>query len=364
MQTDGKMDGMNYAPVFSGDAVKVVQPGMFRFSVIGLDHGHIFAMANGLVEAGAELVGVYDEDSKKAAEFAKRYPGCTLMDREEIFSDTSIQLIASAIRPDRRASLGIEAMESGKHYFCDKPGMLTLAEVDEVRAACGRCGKKYMVYFGERVHVEGAVYAEKLIREGRIGRVLAINILAPHRLNPSSRPDWFFNPEQNGGILCDLGSHQFEQLLAYTGSKTASVRYSAKGNMATSEHPAFWDFGEAVVQTDSGASCYVRVDWFTPDGLGAWGDGRVFIIGTEGTIEIRKYINIAADSSGDHVFIADKEGERHERVTGKMGFPFFGEFILDCINGTDNVMDEEHVLESMRLAIIADSNAELISGGH
>ena len=356
------MDGMNYAPVFSGTAAKAVGPGEFRFSVIGLDHGHIFAMANGLIEAGAELAGVYDSSREKAEDFIRRYPGTVLMDRDDIIRDSSIQLVASAIRPDKRASLGIEVMESGKHFFADKPGMLTSDEIERVRAACISTGKKYMVYFGERVHVEGAVYAEKLIKEGRIGKVVAINIMAPHRLNPSTRPDWFFAPEKNGGILVDIGSHQFEQLLSYTGSRTASVRYSAKGNIAAADHPEFQDFGEAVIETESGASCFVRVDWFTPDGLGAWGDGRVFIIGTEGTIEIRKYINVAADKLGDHVFIVDGTGEYHEQVTGKVGFPFFGEFILDCINGTDNAMDEEHVLESMRLAIEADSRAEIIGG--
>ena len=361
MQTD-KMDGMNYAPVFSGTAAKAVGPGEFRFSVIGLDHGHIFAMANGLLEAGAELVGVYDDDQNKAEDFVKRYPGCRLMDRDAIISDSSIQLVASAIRPDRRVSLGIEVMENGKHYFCDKPGMLTYDELEAVRSAHARTGKKYMVYFGERVHVEGAVYAEKLIKEGRIGDVVAINIMAPHRLNASTRPDWFFDPRKNGGILGDIGSHQFEQLLAYTGSRTASVRYSAKGNISAKDHPGFQDFGEAVIETESGASCFVRVDWFTPDGLRAWGDGRVFIIGTKGTIEIRKYINVAEDSSGDHVFIVDGTGEYHEQVTGRIGFPFFGEFILDCLHGSDNAMTEEHVLESMRLAIEADSKAEILGG--
>ena len=355
-----KMDGMNYAPVFAGNTVKVVKPGEFRFSVIGLDHGHIFAMTNGLIEAGAEIVGVYDDDRVKADDFIRRYPGSRFMDRKDIISDDSIQLVASAIRPDKRASLGIEVMDSGKHYFCDKPGMLTSCELEEVRVAYEKTGKKYMIYFGERVHVEGAVYAEKLIKEGRIGRIIAINIMAPHRLNPSTRPDWFFKPEMNGGILGDIGCHQFEQLLRYTDSRSASVRYSAKGNVATKDHPEFQDFGEAVIETESGAACFVRLDWFTPDGLRAWGDGRVFIIGTKGTIEIRKYINVATDDSGDHVFIVDKDGEHHEWVTGKVGFPFFGEFILDCIHGTDTAMDEAHVLESMRLAIDADNKAEII----
>ena len=351
------MDGMNYAPVFSGTAAKAVGPGEFRFSVIGLDHGHIFAMTNGLIEAGAELVGVYDSDSEKTEAFEKRYPGVRIMDREEILSDDSIQLIASAIRPDKRAPLGIEAMEKGKHFFADKPGMLTFDEIGNVRKTCERTGKKYMVYFGERVHVEGAVYAEKLIKEGRIGDVVAINIMAPHRLNPLTRPGWFFDPEKNGGILVDIGSHQFEQLLSYTGSRTASVRYSAKGNIAAKDHPGFQDFGEAVIETESGASCFVRVDWFTPDGLGTWGDGRIIVIGTKGYIELRKYIDVASENTPDHVILVDDKAEHHYKVNGKIGFPFFGAMILDCINGTENAIGQEHVFRAIELAIEAEEKA-------
>lgn len=356
------MDGQNYAPVFAGKAKKVVDPGEFRFSVIGLDHGHIYAMVNGLIEAGAEVVAVADQDKAKAEDFCKRYPGARVSSEEEILADESISLIASAIRPDKRACLGLKAMESGKHFFSDKPGMLLEEDISRIRNTYNKTGKKFMVYFGERIHVEGAVFAQDLIDRGVLGDIVTITILAPHRLNASTRPDWFFDPKKNGDILKDIGSHQVEQILSYTHSKHASVRYSAVANMHNHEYPEFQDFGEAVIDTDSGASCYVRVDWFTPDGLGAWGDGRVFIVGTKATCEIRKYINIGTDKNGDHVFLADSEGEHHYQVTGKVGFPFFGQFIRDCIDGTDTAMSEEHVLESMHLAIEASQKAKVLKG--
>ena len=204
--------------------------------------------------------------------------------------------------------------------------------------------------------------AQHLIDIGKLGKIVAVTILAPHRLNPATRPAWFFDPEKNGGIIADIGSHQMEQILTYTHSEHAEIKYSAVGNMANPDYPEFQDFGEAVVVTDSGASCYVRVDWFTPDGLGAWGDGRVFLVGTEGTCEIRKYINVGADRMGDHVFFTDKEGEHHYQVTGKIGFPFFGAFIRDCIDGTENAMSQEHVFESIRLAIEASDKASRLKG--
>ena len=359
---NGKMDGMNYAPVFAGVTEKVVASGEFRFSVIGLDHGHIYAMTSCLIAAGAELVAVADENPEKIKIFRNKYPQTVVMTEEEILNDGSINLVVSAIRPDKRAALGIRAMKSGKHFFCDKPGMLKMKDLAVVRKVALDTGMKYMVYFGERVHVEGALFAQRLIDSGKLGKIVTVTILAPHRLNPSTRPDWFFDPEKNGGILADIGSHQMEQLLTYTHSEHAEIKYSAVGNMAHPDYPEFQDFGEAVVVTDSGASCYVRGDWFTPDGLGAWGDGRVFLVGTEGTCEIRKYINVGADRMGDHVFFTDKEGEHHYQVTGTVGFPFFGAFIRDCIDGTENAMSQEHVFESIRLAIEASDKASRLKG--
>lgn len=356
-----KADGMNYAPVATGKTEIVCAPGEFRFSVIGLDHGHIFAICNGLLEAGAELVSVWDPDSKKCRSFQERYPQVKVAaSEEEIIEDAEIQMVASAIRPCRRCELGLQVMKSGKDYFVDKPGMLTFDEIAKVRDACGQTGRKYMIYFGERIHVEGAVYAQNLIEKGVIGTVLQVTILAPHRLNRPTRPDWFFEKEQNGGIITDLGSHQIEQFLSYCHAEHAQVLHSAVANYANQDKKNFYDFGEGTLLADNGATCWFRVDWFTPDGLNAWGDGRVFIMGTKGSIEIRKYIDPGTSPDGDHVIWVDEEGEHREQVTGKTGFVFFGQLIRDCLERTEHAMTQEHVLESMRVTIEAQEKAQVL----
>ncbi|HKM08427.1 MAG TPA: Gfo/Idh/MocA family oxidoreductase [Sphaerochaeta sp.] len=356
-----KMDGMNYAPVFQGNAHVVVEAGTFCFAVIGLDHGHIFAMTNGLIEAGATLVSVFDEDKAKMEDFCIRYPQAKGVDSlEDILQDETIQLVASAIRPDKRCALGLLVMAHDKDYFADKPGLLTFEELEKVRIACKQSGRKYFIYFGERIHVEGAVLAEELIKDGRVGRVVSMTILAPHRLNAPTRPAWFFDPEQSGGIITDIGSHQIEQFLTFAGAKDAKIMHSAKANYNNPEHPDFFDWGECSLVADNKSTCYFRVDWFTPDGLGAWGDGRVFIVGTEGSIEIRKYLDVAQSPSGDNVYLVDREGEHKFVATGKMGFVFFGDFILDCMNRTEKSMTQEHVLLAMGLALEAEKQARVI----
>lgn len=218
-----------------------------------------------------------------------------------------------------------------------------------------------MVYFGERIHVEGAVRAQQLIEDGVIGRVLQVTILAPHRLNKPTRPDWFFEKDQNGGIITDLGSHQIEQFLSYCHAEHAEVLQSAVANYANKDKENFYDFGEVVLLADNGATCWFRVDWFTPDGMGAWGDGRVFIMGSKGSIEIRKYIDVTVSAEGDHVIWVDAEGEHREQATGKTGFVFFGQFIRDCLDRTEISMTQEHVLEAMRVTIEAQERAQIIS---
>jgi predicted dehydrogenase len=205
--------------------------------------------------------------------------------------------------------------------------------------------------------VESSLFACQLIEEGAIGRVVQVIGTGPHRANPESRPDWFFDPEFYGGILCDIGSHQIEQFLHFTGAKDAKVLHSKVANYHFKQYPNFEDFGDATLVADNGATFYFRVDWLTPDGLGSWGDGRVFILGTDGYIEVRKYIDIGRDTSTDHLYLVNQKGEEHYELSGKVGFPFFGEFILDCLNGTENAMTQEHAFKAAELCIEAQEKA-------
>ncbi|MEA4911580.1 MAG: Gfo/Idh/MocA family oxidoreductase [Oscillospiraceae bacterium] len=352
-----KADGMNYAPE-SKNAVRVVAPDEFVFAAVGLSHGHIYAMCRGLCEAGATLKYVYEKDAALLSAFLKIYPDVSVAGSEkDILEDASVRLVASAEIPNLRAALGIRVLRSGKDFYSDKPGMTTFEQLEAVKAAVAASGRKYYVYFGERIHVESAIFAQRLIDEGKLGRVLQVTILAPHRLNKSTRPNWFWDPVQSGEILNDIGSHQFEQFLSYTGAQRASVTASRYANYANPEHPDFQDFGDVCLLADNGAAGYCRVDWFTPDGLGAWGDGRVFIMGEKATVEIRKYIDLANTNEGDHVLFTDALGEHRYDVYGTVGFPFFGEFILDCLHRTENSMTQEHVFEAMRLSLEAAQKA-------
>lgn len=350
---------MMYAP--EGRVDRVCAPGEFKVAAIGLDHGHIYGMCNGLREAGAEICLVYDPDPARVSQFCTAYPGATAARSEqEVLDDPGIRLVASAPIPCLRGPLGLRVINHGKDYFTDKPPLTSLAQLDEARRRTGATGRKFAVYYAERLHSEAGVYAGQLIEAGAIGRVVQVLGLGPHRVNAPARPAWFWDKEQFGGILADLGSHQVEQFLSYSGALDARVVHSKVANYHHREHTAFEDFGDATLVADNGSTDYFRVDWFTPDGLGAWGDGRTIILGTDGYIELRKYLDVARDAEGDHVYLVDHRGEHHFAVHGKVGFPFFGRLIRDCLDRTEHAMTQRHTYLAMELALNAQAGAQRI----
>lgn len=355
-----KSDGMNYAP--EGEARHVVERGEFPIAAVALDHGHIFGMCNGLTEAGAHVKWVYDPDPEKVAGFRKAFPSAeAARSKDEVLQDPEVLLVASAAVPNLRGPLGCEVMAHDKDYFTDKAPMTTLEQVQAARARSAATGRKFAVYYSERLHSECAMYAGKLVAGGAIGRVLQVVGLAPHRLNAPTRPGWFFRFEQYGGILCDLGSHQIEQFLHFAGARDAKVSASRVANYNHPEHPELEDFGDAALVGDNGATNYFRVDWFTPDGLGAWGDGRTFILGTEGYIELRKNLDVGRENEEDQLYLVDGRGEQHIRTRRTVGYPYFGELVLDCLERTERAMTQEHAFKAAEICLIAQRDAEKVA---
>lgn len=336
----------------------VVRPGEFVFAAAFLDHSHINGQCTGLLQAGGTLKWVYDADPTRVRRFTEMFPQVRVARSfDEVLADPEVQLVAAAAITNRRGPIGCSVLRAGKDYFTDKAPFTTLAQLDEARRVVSETGRKFMVYYSERLHVESAVFAGRLVSAGLIGRVVHVTGVGPHRLSKASRPPWFFERESYGGILCDIGSHQFEQFLFYSGATDARVAHAAVGNIANADKPELEDFGEASLIGNNGATNYVRVDWLTPDGLRTWGDGRTVIVGTRGYIELRKYIDIAREATGDHVYLVDGEGEQHLCVTGLVGFPFFGELIRDCLEHTDRAMSQAHAFKAAELCLLAQQAA-------
>jgi len=357
---DVKASGQNYAP--QGKARPVVKPGEFGFAAAYLDHGHIYGQCNGLLEAGAELKWVFDADPKKVAAFVEKYPAVKVARSfDEVLADPAVKMVAAAAVPNERGAIGCRVMKAGKDYFTDKTPFTAVDSFEAAKKVVAETGRKFMVYFSERLHNESAMYATQLVKDGAIGRVLQVLGLGPHRLGKADRPAWFFEHAKYGGILCDIGSHQFEQFLTFSGATDATVLHAAVANYGNPDHPELEDFGQATLLGNNGATNYIRVDWFTPAGLSTWGDGRTFILGDKGYIELRKYVDVGRDKAGDHVYLVDGKGEQHLDVAGQVGFPFFGELILDCLNRTEKAMTQAHIFKAAELCLKAQAAAKKIA---
>ncbi|MGA2167874.1 MAG: Gfo/Idh/MocA family oxidoreductase [Terracidiphilus sp.] len=331
-----------------------------RFGVIGLDHAHIMGITAAVIRGGGELVAFYSELPKAAADFQKIYPNARpAKSEDEILNDPSIQLVASAAIPNLRAPLGIRAMKHGKDFLSDKPAMTTLEQLAEVRKISAQTGRMFAIMYSERLEVRAAVQAGYLVKAGAIGKVVQTINIAPHQVNAPSRPDWFWDPVQYGGILCDIGSHQADQFVYYTGSTTADVTASQVANVNHPNHAAFQDFGDMMLHGNGGAG-YVRVDWFTPNGLGTWGDGRLFILGTEGYIELRKYLDIAGRAGGNHLFIVDQKQTRYIDCAN-VALPFGPQLVADIVNRTHVAQDQEQALLAAELVLKAQKNAKVLT---
>lgn len=351
-------DGMNYAPTAAKPA-PVVGPGEFRFAAAYFDHGHIHGQINGLTEAGAELAAIYDPDAERMAELTKKYPGAkAARSFEEILEDDTIRLVATAAVPCDRGPTGCRVMQAGKDYFTDKCPFTSLEQLETAKTIAEQTGQKYMVYYSERLHVESAWFVDQLIQDGVIGDIVHMEIFGPHRLGKAGRPEWFFQKEKYGGILTDIASHQFDQFLHYSRCTEGTIAHAMVDNRANSDKPGLEDVGQAVLILANGVQCFSRVNWFTPDGMRGWGDGRTFITGTKGVIEIRKYFDFARSNEGNIIFLADGNDDKELHVGGQVGFPFFGQFILDCLNRTDYAMTQHHAFQASRLSLQAQALAD------
>ncbi len=340
-----------------------------NFAVCGMSHDHIYGMVGAVQRGGGTLVTAYGAEPDKIEAFKKRFPDVKwARSEDEILEDAGIQLVLSSTIPNERAQLGIRVMKHGKDYLSDKPGMTTLTDLDAVRRTIAETKRIYGILYSERLEVKAAVKAGELIRAGAIGKVIQTINIAPHQINQntggdaggsSGRPEWFWHPKQYGGILCDIGSHQVDQFLYYTGSTHAEVAESQVANVRHPDHPEFQDFGDMVFRGNRGFG-YIRLDWFTPRGLGTWGDGRLFVLGTEGYMELRKYTNVTVNKEGNHLFVVDQKQARYIDCN-PLELPFGPQFVADILNRTHIAQDQEQCLLAAELSIRAQAGARKVT---
>jgi predicted dehydrogenase len=333
----------------------------FAFAAIGINHGHIYGQTCVMLDAGCRLKAFYAPEDDLAAAYSKAFPDAIrVSDERAILEDDEVKLVLGAGILADRAPMALRAMRHGKDVMLDKPGATTLDQLSELRKVQAETGRILSILYSEHYTQPATVAAGDLVKAGAIGRVLQTVGLGPHKIGNYARPDWFWSLERTGGILCDIGSHQVEQFLFFSGSHKAEVASSQVANFDNPERPEFQDFGQ-ILLTSEHATGYIRVDWFTQDGLPVWGDGRLFVLGTEGTIELRKYIDVEGRPGGNHLFLVDRKGTRHIDCS-KTKITYGEQLRDDVVNRTETAMPQAHCFYATELALIAQARATRIAG--
>jgi predicted dehydrogenase len=355
--TAAEQSALGTPPTSAGEGI--------RFAAVGLDHSHIFGQISGLLAQGCQLVGIAsdDRDASVATEVRSRWPEVPWFDDPaKLLEDDQIDLIITAAVPDRRASVAVAAMRNGKDVVADKPGCVSFEELEQVKNAVADTGRFWSVTFSGRFEVRCVARAGELVRAGRIGQVVQTLGLGPHRegdpahlAGGAGRPDWFYDHDRFGGIITDIASHQIDQFLWFTGATTGEVVASTVANYTHPDNPKMQDFGEVLLRSKS-AQGYIRVDWYTPRGLPTWGDGRLIVLGTEGYLEMRMYVDLEGRPGGDHLFLVDQKGT-HYIDCSDVPLTYYADLIRDVRERTETACPQAHTFEVMRLALEAQQRA-------
>ncbi len=326
-----------------------------RFAAIGLNHGHIYGQIETVLRHGGQLAAVFAPEADLLATFTKRYPQARVARSEaEILDDAGIQLVVSAAIPDERAPLGIRVMRAGKDFMVDKPGVTTLAQLAEVRRVQAETRRIYSILYGGRLESPAVQRAVELVAAGAIGTVVHTLGTGPHRIG-RNRPDWFWQRDRFGGVIGDLGTHQVDYFIAFTGATRAEVVAARAGNLHHPDKPEFEDFGDAMLQAPD-ATGYFRVDWFTPGGVATFGDSRLTIMGTDGYIEVRPQVDLAGRPGGGHLFLVDQKETRY--IDAKdTPLPYGPRLMDDIVNRTESAMSQAQTFLVAQLVLEAQAKA-------
>jgi predicted dehydrogenase len=309
--------------------------------VIGIEHLHVFELVDGLVSAGCTAVAHVSDPGPLPDAYAAWQSGSDATDIDGVLADPRIHMVVLAGVPCLRAGAAQAALIAGKHVLSDKPGVTSAAQLDEMRKVVEATDRRWWVLFSERFGTPAVMEAVALARSGRVGRIVHVQGAAPHRGSLDLRPDWFFDRDQVGGILVDLGSHQADQFLAVTGATGDEVEVVAAsaGNVGAPDRPGLEDIGEMVLAAP-GVRGHHRVDYLEADGFPTWGDVRLVITGSGGRIDVRAPIADDGTAGPASVWITDDVGvHRHDHAPT---VTWAADLLADLADGGERFMTRRH----------------------
>ena len=326
-----------------------------NFGVIGCRHGHIYSFIEEMIDLGHTFVGICEREGDLKDTLSSDFNVPIFSNVDELFS-LNPEIIGTASKNNEKIDVIELCEEQGIHIIADKPIVINRDGLKRLEGVFNRGKIQVSVMFTERFNPMMRKLKE-IIDNGEIGEVVNINFRAPHQLRKESREEWFFDKEENGGLLIDLLIHQFDALNLLIGSPVNGVSgYMKKSD--NYEYPSFFDTVSVVLRTENGVIATMETDWFIPDSNWTWGDVRVFCTGTKGKVEIR--------TNGDPLiekaplgFMVTKDNDWHRigpispNLTVSMD-------LINRINTGSSEITHKDILSASKSSIIADEKVEKI----
>lgn len=194
----------------------------------------------------ARLFATLDRDVTKAQTLANLYRAKVFTDLATLLENPEVEVIYILTRHDSHAEIALQALQAGKHIFCEKPLTLTLEEAIAIQRAANSANSFLMVGFNHRWN-PAVRWARQWIEQKQTPiRSLQLTFATSHFLE-----SWAGLAEEGGGVLVCLGSHALD--LACTLVGETPNRLSAMTARLRLPHPYLDDTAALLMQFPSGA---------------------------------------------------------------------------------------------------------------
>jgi predicted dehydrogenase len=170
---------------------------------------------------GATLAAAADPDPAARTRAARMVDG-PIYERAADLLRGDIDAVIVSAPPQMHAELAIAAARAGKHVYVEKPLATTAEDARAVAGAVAQSGVIAAVGFNYRHH-PAHLRARALLKQGRIGKVVAVQSVFCEHGTPDTMPAWKQRRQSGGGVLLDLASHHVDLLRWFLDDEVAAV---------------------------------------------------------------------------------------------------------------------------------------------
>jgi len=331
-----------------------------RIAFAGFRHPHIFALfAHVKKHPDCEIVAACESDPAMREVLPPQHGvNITHTDFGRMLSETDATIVAIGDVYAKRGAIAIAALKAGKHVIADKPLCTASAELEDISRLAAERGLSVGCQL-DLVETPPVLALREVIRSGDLGRIFTITISAQHPLRLGTRASWYFEPNQHGGTINDIGIHIFDLIPWLTGQSWKEIPLAREWNAKAIAFPHFKDCAQFYGIAADGLACFADVSYLAPDELGYslpqyW---RITVHGAKGMAEI-------SCGSKNITVVTDQDSAPQSRPVSQTAPSDYWQDFLDDIAGQPSAdgLTTARVLESSRWALKAQQSASQSQG--